>query len=158
MKISKLAIVATIVASTLLTSACGNRVNIKENYDQSEIKKVCVVTRYQDTGRRETLALEKFIQNSFDKLSIPTQQVQTVEDARDSDCSHYFLYSAKFKHTFTKKSSYKIYQVNHNSTKFFPLANIGIKQKIYFDGSNGAQDIIDKVVTSLVTGQVNEDL
>ena len=88
MKISKLAIVATIVASTLLTSACGNRVNIKENYDQSEIKKVCVVTRYQETNRQETLALEKFIQNSFDKLSIPTQQVQTVEDARDSDCSH----------------------------------------------------------------------
>ena len=98
------------------------------------------------------------IQHSFDKLSIPTQQVQTVEDARDSDCSHYFLYSAKFKHTFTKKSSYKIYQVNHSSTKFFPLANIGIKQKIYFDGSNGAQEIIDKVVKSLVTGQANEEL
>ena len=158
MKLSKLAIVATIVVSTLLTSACGSKVNIKENYDQSEIQKVCFLTLYHKTNRRETLALEKFIQNSFDKLSMPTQQVGSVEEARDSDCSHYFIYSAKFKHTFTKKSSYKIYQVNHNSTKFFPLANIGIKQKIYFDGSNGAQDIIDKVVTSLVTGQVNEDL
>ena len=158
MKLSKLAIVATIVVSTLLTSACGSKVNIKENYDKSEIQKVCFLTLYHKTNRRETLALEKFIQNSFDKLSMPTQQVGSVEEARDSDCSHYFIYSAKFKHTFTKKSSYKIYQVNHNSTKFFPLANIGIKQKIYFDGSNGAQDIIDKVVTSLVTGQVNEDL
>ena len=33
MKLSKLAIVATIVVSTLLTSACGSKVNIKENYD-----------------------------------------------------------------------------------------------------------------------------
>ncbi len=158
MKLNKFILGIGLFASTVLATACTNRVNIKENYDQSEIQKVCFLTLYYKTNRRETLALEKFIQNSFDKLSMPTQQVGSVEEARDSDCSHYFIYSAKFKHTFTKKTNFKIYQVNHNSTKFFPLANIGIKQKIYFDGSNGAQDIIDKVVTSLVTGQVNEDL
>lgn len=37
------------------------------------------------------------------------------------------------------------------STKFFALANIGLKEKIYFDGSNGAQELIDKVVRTLVT-------
>ena len=74
MKLSKLAIVATIVVSTLLTSACGSKVNIKENYDQSEIQKVCFLTLYYKTNRRETLALEKFIQNSFPEFSTLDQR------------------------------------------------------------------------------------
>ena len=158
MKISKIAIVATIVVSTLLTSACGSEVNINENYAKSEIQKVCFLTLYHKTNRRETLALEKFIQNSFDKLSMPTQQVGSVEEARDSDCSHYFIYSAKFKHTFTKKTNFKIYKINHSSTTFFPLANIGLRRKVYFDGSYGAQDYIDKVVNALLTGNKDVDL
>lgn len=158
MKLNKFILGIGLFASTVLATACTNRVNIKENYDQSEIQKVCFLTLYHKTNRRETLALEKFIQNSFDKLSMPTQQVGSVEEARDSDCSHYFIYSAKFKHTFTKKTNFKIYKINHSSTTFFPLANIGLRRKVYFDGSYGAQDYIDKVVNALLTGNKNVDL
>ena len=158
MKLNKFILGIGLFASTVLATACTNRVNIKENYDQSEIQKVCFLTLYYKTNRRETLALEKFIQNSFDKLSMPTQQVGSVEEARDSDCSHYFIYSAKFKHTFTKKTNFKIYKINHSSTTFFPLANIGLRRKVYFDGSYGDQDYIDKVVNALLTGNKDVDL
>ena len=152
MKLSKWAIVATIVVSTLLTSACGSKVNIKENYDQSEIQKVCVVSRYKITGRAGFQALDNLILKSFSNLSIPTKQVETVEEARKSDCTHYLGYYANFKHTFATKTTYKFYKVNHNSLTFFSLANITLKEKIYFDGSHNAQAILDKVVHTLLTG------
>ncbi len=155
MKISKKAILATaIVATAVLTTACGSRVNLKENYSQYDVKKVCILSVYnnQRIGKNENLALEKFIKNSFDKLAIPSKIVSSTEEARDSDCTHYFTYSTKQKNTpYTQKTSYKFYEVNHKSTKFFALANIGLKEKIYFDGSNGAQDLVDKVVNTLVT-------
>ena len=152
MKLNKFILGIGLFASTVLATACTNRVNIKENYDQSEIQKVCVVSRYKITGRAGFQALDNLILKSFSNLSIPTKQVETVEEARKSDCTHYLGYYANFKHTFAPKTTYKFYKVNHNSLTFFSLANITLKEKIYFDGSHNAQAILDKVVHTLLTG------
>ena len=60
MKLNKFILGIGLFASTVLATACTNRVNIKENYDQSEIQKVCFLTLYHKTNRRETLALENY--------------------------------------------------------------------------------------------------
>ena len=154
MKFNKVFLATTLIAATVFTTACGSKVNLKENYSQYDVKKVCILSVYnnQRIGQNENLALEKFIKNSFDNLAIPSKIVSSTEEAKDSDCTHYFTYSTKQKNTpYTQKTSYKFYEVNHKSTKFLALANIGLKEKIYFDGSNGAQELIDKVVRTLVT-------
>ena len=117
-----------------------------------EVGEVWFGLRERFAGSAGFGAVDNLILKSFSNLSIPTKQVETIEEARKSDCTHYLGYYANFKHTFATKTTYKFYKVNHNSLTFFSLANITLKEKIYFDGSHNAQAILDKVVHTLLTG------
>lgn len=141
-----------IFSSILLTVACGSHVKIRDTYELADVKKVCILSLYQLQSKKGNTALENLLINSFDNFNIPTVHISQKEDSRKFGCSHYLSYAAKSTINFTQKAKFRFYVVDYNSSRFFNLASIATKETIYFDGSNNSQELVDRIVHTLLTG------